>query len=67
MATLTITTTAGTEHTYPGLSLEAAQQEAHAVKAATSQGMWWRSPNANVVEEFYPRSIIRISVDQASV
>lgn len=65
MATLTITTTAGTEHTYPGLSLEAAQREAYAVKNAAAQYAWWRSPNAAVVEEFYYRTIIRVSVSEA--
>jgi hypothetical protein len=58
MATLTITTTDGTTHTYTGLELESAQREVQTLRKAHAERTWWRSPNATATEHFAAGTII---------
>lgn len=65
-ATLTITTTGGTTHTYPGLAPEEAREKRDALQNAKAQyHTWWSIAHETRTDNFNPKWITTITVDTA--
>ena len=66
MATLTITTTGGTTHTYPGLTVEEAQRQRNDLRRARADFLTsWNITDGTKTDEFTPQAVTTISVDTA--